>query len=216
MRCFTVKDGAVCEGILLYKDAPATPADKPRYFVHVAPDHFGEVKNVDALLASGCARYEGDSVLVTRCTILGGELHPVDATVDDGKMLVLGNVDHVHAKFDVRLPEPSSYRTALGPDTRFHAIVMKHNGRGDRGQSTGHESYAFLGVFNEGDRLDANIIFVEDDGKTRIDYWADGTLVSVKDGELRAHHLPVIRESERFTALDPSHVGRSGRFAARI
>lgn len=198
MRCFTVKDAAVTEGILLHKDAPTTPDGKPRYFLHVAPDHYGEVKNVEALLASGCARSEGDSVLVRRCTIVGGELHPVDATVDDGKMLVLGNVDHVHAIFDTRLAEPASYRTALGPNTCFTPIVLRHNGRGDRGQSTGHESYAFLGVFNEGDRLDANIIFVEDDGKTAIDFWASGTLVRASHGQLEAYQLPVIRQSERF------------------
>jgi|AGTN01.1.fsa_nt_gi hypothetical protein len=215
MRCFTVEDAAVTEGILLHKDAPSTSDGKPRYFLHVQPDHYGEVKNVEALLASGCARYEGDSVLVSRCTIIGGELHPVDATADDGKMLVLGAVDHVHAKFDMRLSEPPSYRTALGPNTCFTPIVLKHNGRGDRGQSTGHEQFAFLGVFNENDRLDANIIFVEDDGKTAIDFWANGTLLSASGGELHAHRLPVIRRSERFTALDPSHVGRSGRLAVR-
>lgn len=214
MKCLTVKDGGVSEGILLHKDVPTTPEGTPRYFLHVAPDHFGEVKNVDALLASGCARYEADSVLITRCTIVGGELHPVDATTDDDKMLVLGHVDHVHAIFEARLPEPASYRTALGPDSRFHPMVLRHNGRGDRGQSTGHESFAFLGVFGEGDRLDANIIFVEDDGKTHIDFWANGPLVSASGGELHAHHLPVIRRSERFTALDPSHVRRSQRYAA--
>ncbi len=193
MKCFTATDGVVTAGIRLRKDAPTTADGKPRYFVHVNPDHFGEVHSVEALLSSGCAHLDGDDVVVDRCLYDGGDLKP--ETAPDGKALVLGTIDQQQADFGDRA-KPDAYRTAIGPNVCFHAVVSRHNNR-VMGKTTGHEQFAFLGIFEDGDRIEANVIF-ETDGNQPLDLWADGVLLSYRGDELRFHTVPVVRKSERF------------------
>ncbi len=97
MKCYTAIGGVIASGIRLRMDPPSTPDGKARYFVHVNPDHFGEVLSIDALLSSGCAHVEGDDVVVDRCTYVGGDLQP--EFMPDGNALVLGIIDQRLADF---------------------------------------------------------------------------------------------------------------------
>jgi hypothetical protein len=67
------------------------------------------------------------------------------------------------------------------------------------GHTTGHEQYAFLGIFEDGDSLKANVIF-ENEAGDGIDLWADGELLSYRGGVLSFHAVPVVRKSARFSA----------------
>lgn len=194
MKCYTAIGGAVSAGIRLRKDPPATPEGKPRYFVHVNPDHFGEVHSVEALLANGCAHAEGDDVVVDRCMYVNGDLTP--ETTPDGNALVLGSIDQRLADFGA-FAAPAGYRTAIGPNLCFHPLVCRHNNR-VMGKTTGHEEYAFLGIFEEGDCLKANIIF-EDDQNHPIDLWADGEVLAYRGGQLRVIPARVGLKSQRWS-----------------
>ena len=194
MKCITAINGVVVPGIRLRKDAPTTVDGKPRYFVHVNPDHFGEVLSVDALLSSGCAHFEGDDVVVDRCNYASGDLTP--ETAPDGHALVLGAIDQGLADFGIHA-QPQGYRTAIGPNVCFHAVVSRHNNR-VMGKTTGHEEYTFLGIFAEGDCLKANIIF-EDGNNQPIDLWADGELLAYRGGELRFQRASVGLKSQRWS-----------------
>lgn len=194
MQCKTHKDGVITDGIRLAMDPPATLDGKAKYFIYVEPDHYGELPNVEELIASGCARRDGDDVILLRCTMNGGT--PVPETEPDGKVMVLGSIDHGHAEFGAGVVAPVSYRTALGvnwccaiPISRLVNRVM--------GKTTGHERYNFLAIFAEGDSIKCAVIF-EDDGNERIDLWAEGTLLSYSGGELRSHKVSVVKASERF------------------
>lgn len=191
MKCITAIGGVITAGIRLTRDT--TPDGKTRHFVHVNPDHYGEVQSVEALLASGCAHIDGDDVVVDRCVYVGGDLQP--ETAPDGKVLVLGAIDQRHADFGA-FDAPESYRTAIGPNVCFHAVVSRHNNR-VWGKTTGHEEFAFLGIFEDGDRIEANVIF-EADGNEPLDLWASGVLMSYRDGDLRCHSVPVVLKSERW------------------
>lgn len=194
MKCFTALGGTVKAGIRLRKDPPATPDGKSRYFVHVNPDHFAEVLSVDALLTSGCAYLDGDDVVVDRCVYAGGDLKP--ETTQDGNALVLGAIDQGLADFG-DFARPEGYRTAIGPNVCFHAVVSRHNNR-VMGKTTGHEEFAFLGIFEEGDCLKANIIF-EDERNQPIDLWADGKLLAYRGGELHFRRASVGLKSQRWS-----------------
>lgn len=194
MKCFTALGGVVTAGIRLRKDPPASPDGKSRYFVHVNPDHFGEVLSVDALLTSGCAHFDGDDVVVDRCIYVAGDLKP--ETTPDGNALVLGAIDQGLADFGF-FEKPAGYRTAIGPNVCFHAVVSRHNNR-VMGKTTGHEEFAFLGIFEDGDCLKANIIF-EDERNKPIDLWADGELLAFRGGELRFRRAPVGLKSQRWS-----------------
>ena len=156
MKCYTADGGVITEGIRLTKDLPSSPEGKPRYFVHVNPDHFGEVLSVEALLSAGCAHLDGNDVVVDRCIYVGGDLQP--ETKPDGKVLVLGGIDQRQAVFEGDLAQPANYRTAIGPNVCFHAVVSRHLNR-EMGRTTGHEQFLFLGIFEEGDGIKANVIF---------------------------------------------------------
>jgi hypothetical protein len=196
MNCFTADGGKITAGFRLTADRPSSPDGKVPYFVHIKPDHFGEVKSVDALLSTGCAHMDGDDVVVDRCLYVGGDLQP--ETNADGNALVLGAIDHRQAVFTGDINEPAAYRTALGVNVCCHAVESRHNNR-VMGHTTGHEQYAFLAIFKDGDSLKANVIFENEDG-AGIDLWADGTLLSYRGGELRFHDVPVVRNSQRFSA----------------
>src|SRR5437868_3840302 len=107
MKCYTAEAGVITDGIRLAQDPPEKPDGQPRYFVHVQPDHYGQVNNVEALIASGCARMDGHNVVVLRCTMSGGDLLPEEKP--DGKALVLGCLDHRQAVFSNDPPEPETY-----------------------------------------------------------------------------------------------------------
>ncbi len=194
MKCLTATNGVVTQGIRLRKDDPTTVDGKPRYFVFVNPDHFGEVHSVDALLSSGCAHFDGDDVVVDRCIYVGGDLQP--EFVPDGNVLVLGAIDQGLAEFGT-FAKPQDYRTAIGPNVCFHAVVSRHNNR-VMGKTTGHEEFAFLGIFEDGDCLKANIIF-EDGNNQPIDLWADGELLTYRGGELSFRRAPVGLKSRRWS-----------------
>ncbi len=194
MKCYTAIGGTVSAGIRLRKDPPAAPDGRPRYFVHVNPDHFGEVRSVEALLASGCAHVEGDDIVVDRCMYAEGDLTP--ETTPDGNALVLGSIDQRLADFSA-IAAPEGYRTAIGPNLCFHPLVTRHNNR-VMGKTIGHEEYAFLGVFEEGDCLKANIIF-EDGENHPIDLWADGEVLAYRGGELRVNPARVGLKSQRWS-----------------
>jgi len=196
MKCFTANAGVVTEGIRLTKEIPASAEGKTRFFVHVNPDHFGEVHSVDALLSSGCAHMEEGDVVVDRCIYVNGDLQPEVSA--DGKALVLGGIDHNQAVFTGSVDEPATYRTAIGPNLYFHAVVSRHLNR-VMGHSTGHEQFVFLGIFEDGDCIKANVIFQNEAGAT-IDLWADGVLLSFNRGHLRFHEVAVVTQAERFTA----------------
>lgn len=194
MKCFTAINGVVTAGIALRMDAPSEAGGKPRFFVHVNPDHFGEVFSVEALLSSGCAHVDNGTVVVDRCTYVGGDLKP--ETAPDGNVLVLGAIDQGLADFGT-FAKPEGYRTAIGPNVCFHAVVSRHNNR-VMGKTTGHEEFAFLGIFEDGDCLKANIIF-EDERNQPIDLWADGELLTYRGGELRLRRAPVGLKSRRWS-----------------
>ncbi len=196
MKCYTAIGGVIASGIRLRMDPPSTPDGKARYFVHVNPDHFGEVLSIDALLSSGCAHVEGDDVVVDRCTYVGGDLQP--EFMPDGNALVLGIIDQRLADFG-GFERPEGYRTAIGPNICCHAVVSRHNNR-VMGKTTGHEEYAFLGIFEEDDCIKANIIF-EDANNAPIDLWADGELLTYRSGELRFNPAPVGLKSERWSKV---------------
>ncbi|MBZ0188413.1 MAG: hypothetical protein K8F91_19350 [Candidatus Obscuribacterales bacterium] len=196
MKCYTAIGGVIIEGIRLVKDHPTSAEGKPRYFVHVKPDHYGEVQSVQALISTGCAHLDGDDVVVDRCLYVGGDLQP--ETKPDDKVLVLGGIDQRQAVFTGDLSQPAHYRTALGPNICFHSLVSRHLNR-EMGRTTGHEQYMFLGIFAEGDRMEANVIF-EDEAGAGLDLWADGVLMSYRGGELRCHEVPVVRKADRFRA----------------
>jgi hypothetical protein len=191
MKCYTALGGAVTAGIRLHKGT--TPDGGAGYFVHVNPDHYGHVKSVDDLLRFGCAHFEGDDIVVDRCIVADGDLKP--EMVPDGKALVLGAIDHRLAEFGSHAA-PEGYRTAIGPNLCFHPLVTRHVNR-VMGRTTGHEQYAFLGIFEEGDCLKANIIF-EDASNKPIDLWADGELLAFRGGELRFQAAPVGLKSTRW------------------
>jgi len=193
MKCFTALGGKVTAGIRLRKDAPSAPGGNTRYFVHVNPDHFGEVQSVDELLRYGCAHFEGDDIIVDRCTVVGGELRP--EMVPDGNALVLGAIDQGLADFGPHAA-PEGYRTAIGPNLCFQPLVTRHLNR-VMGKTTGHEQYAFLGIFEDGDCIKANIIF-EDASNKPIDLWADGEVLAFRGGELRFQPAPVGLRSTRW------------------
>jgi len=195
MKCFTANVGVVSEGIRLHRDPPSTPDGTPRYFVHVSPDHFGEVRNVEELLTTGCARKDGDDIVVLRCRYVAGDLLP--EREDEDAVLVLGAVDYLQTVFPDGLEEPAEYRTALGVNLCFQPLVTRHRNR-EMGRTTGHEQYGFLGIFNVGDCIEANVIF-EDTGGQRLDLWADGPLLSYDGGEPVFHLQEVVRQSERFS-----------------
>ncbi|GEM_PF-1000023 len=194
MKCFTANAGVVTEGIRLTREIPASAEGKTRFFVHVNPDHFGEVQSVDALLSTGCAHLDGDDVIVDRCTYVNGDLQPEVSC--DGKALVLGSIDHTLAAFTATAGKPNTYRTAIGPNVCFHAVVSRHLNR-EMGRTTGHEQFVFLGIFEEGDCIKANIIF-QDEAGSAIDLWADGVLLSFVAGDLRYHEVSVVTRAERF------------------
>jgi len=194
MKCYTAIDGAITAGIRLRTDPPSEPNGAPRYFVHVSPDHFGEVRSVAALLESGCAHYEGDDVVVDRCVYDKGDLLP--ETAEDGNVLVLGSIDHRLAHFTGDPEQPAAYRTALGVNVCCHAVVSRHVNR-LMGRTTGHEQYNFLAIFTDGQSLKSNIIF-EDEGNNPLDLWADGELLSYRNGVLQFASVEVVRKSERF------------------
>jgi len=194
MKCYTAHDGVITAGISLRKDPPAEPNGTPRYFVHVSPDHFGEVRSVEALLSSGCAHFEGDDVVVDRCVYDKGDLLP--ETTDDGNALVLGSINHTLADFTGDPAQPASYRTALGVNVCFHAVISRHTNR-VMGKTVGHEQYNFLGIFLEGQRLESKIFF-EDEENRALDLFAEGELLSYRQGVLAFGRVNVIRQSERF------------------
>lgn len=196
MKCYTAIGGTVSAGIRLRKDPPATPDGKPRYFVHVNPDHFGEVQSVEALISSGCAHFDGDDIVVERCVYVGGDLQP--EAMPDGNALVLGTIDQGLADFGFHAA-PQGYRTAIGPNLCCHPLITRHNNR-VMGKTTGHEEYAFLGIFEEGDCIKANIIF-EDGENHPIDLWADGEVISYRAGELRIQRAPVGLKSQRWNRV---------------
>ncbi len=196
MKCYTANGGVITEGIRLTKDLPSSPEGKPRYFVHVNPNHFGAVQSVDALLSTGCAHLEGNDVVVDRCLYVGGDLQP--ETTADGKALVLGGIDQRQAVFSSDPAQPAKYRTAIGPNVCFHAVVSRHLNR-EMGRTTGHEQFVFLGIFGEGDCIKANVIF-ENEAGAGLDLWADGELLSYRGGELRYHEVAVVRKADRFRA----------------
>ncbi len=196
MKCFTANAGVVTEGIRLTKEIPASAEGKTRFFVHVNPDHFGEVQSVDALLSSGCAHMDEGDVVVDRCIYVNGDLQP--EVTPDGKALVLGGIDHTQAVFSGSAVEPSPYRTAMGPNLYFHAVVSRHLNR-VMGRTTGHEQFVFLGIFEDGDCIKANVIF-QDEAGAAIDLWADGVLLSFNGGNLRYHEVAVMTRAERFNA----------------
>lgn len=192
MKCFTALGGTVTAGIRLHRDAK--PDGNIGYFVHVNPDHFGEVKSVDDLLRFGCAHFEGDDIIVDRCVVFDGDLRP-EMMPDDDKILVLGAIDQGLADFG-QYAAPEGYRTAIGPNLCFQPLVTRHLNRVG-GKTTGHEQYAFLGIFEDGDCLKANIIF-EDATNQPIDLWADGELLGYRGGELRFNPAPVGLKSTRW------------------
>ncbi len=194
MKCFTAIGGVVTAGIRLRMDPPTTADGKARYFVHVNPDHFGEVLSIDALLSSGCAHFEGDEVVVDRCVYANGDLQP--ETAPDGNALVLGVIDQRLADFGY-FDKPEGYRTAIGVNVCCWAVVSRHNNR-VMGKTTGHEDYTFLGIFGEGDCIKANIIF-EDERNQPIDLWADGELLTWKEGDLRIQRAQVGLKSRRWS-----------------
>jgi hypothetical protein len=190
MKCYTADGGVTRDGIRLKKDPPASPEGNPRYFVHVQPDHFGEVKSVAELLRTGCAHFDGDDVVVDRCLFVDGDLQP--ETMADGKALVLGGIDHRQAVFTGDVVAPAAYRTILGVNICFHAVVQRHLNR-HMGRTTGHERHVFLGIFGEGDRLKSNILF-EDEAGARLDIGVrDGELISFRGGVLACHDVAVVR-----------------------
>jgi hypothetical protein len=194
MKCYTAINGEITEGIRLRRDAPTEPNGVTRYFVHVAPDHFGEVRSVDALLSSGCAHFEGDDVVVDRCLYDKGDLLP--ETAPDGNVLVLGSISHALADFTGDPEQPASYRTALGVNVCCHAVVSRHVNR-VMGKTTGHEQYNFLAIFLEGHRIESKIFFEDEDNRA-LDLFAEGELLSYRDGVLAFGRVNVIRQSERF------------------
>lgn len=191
MKCYTALGGTVTAGIRLHKGAK--PDGEPGYFVHVNPDHYGEVKSVDDLLRYGCAHFEGNDIVVDRCLYVDGDLKP--EMVPDGNALVLGAIDQGLAEFG-SYAAPEGYRTAIGPNLCFQPLVTRHLNRVG-GKTTGHEQYAFLGIFEEGDCVKANIIF-EDGNNQPIDLWADGELIGFRGGELRIQPAPVGLKSTRW------------------
>jgi len=202
MKCYTADGGVITEGIRLHMDLPASPDSNPRYFVHVKPNHFGEVKSVEALLSTGCAHMDGDVLVVDRCVYVGGDLHP--ETTPDGKALVLGGIDHRQAVFTGDLAEPVNYRTVIGPNVCFHAVVSHHLNR-VKGHTTGHEEFVFLGIFEDGDGIEANVIF-ENEAGAAVDLWADGELLSYRDGVLAFQQVAVVRKADRFKRLEFGHL----------
>jgi hypothetical protein len=190
MNCFTANDGVISAGIRLTRDLPACEGGKPSYFVHVQPDHFGQVKSVDELLASGCAHMDGDDVVVDRCLFVGGDLQP--EINPDGRALVLGGIDYRQATFTDDVSEPSNYRTALGVNICFHAVVQRHLNR-EKGHTTGHERHVFLGLFGEGDSFKTNILFETETGE-RLNFGvSNAEVLSYRGGALAFHQVPVTR-----------------------
>ena len=194
MKCYTAINGEITEGIRLRSDAPTEPNGATRYFVHVSPDHFGEVRSVAALLSSGCAHLDGDVVVVDRCVYDKGDLLP--ETAQDGNALVLGSINHELADFTGDPAQPASYRTALGVNVCFHAVISRHVNR-VMGKTTGHEQYNFLGIFLEGQYVESKIFF-EDEQNQALDLFAEGELLSYRGGVLSFGRVNVIRQSERF------------------
>jgi hypothetical protein len=187
MKCMTAEGGVITPGITLWCDAPSTPNGKAKYTLHRQPDYWLGVS--DAVPESDCVRRQGNDLILLRCSIENGMIVPetaADAARDEA--LVLGVLDKRPVSFSAAAPEPARYRTAIGANScpaRFIDGGLLNRDR--MGKTTAHEEFRFLVVMSQGSHMDANVIFLAEDGSD-LHLRAYGPQLSYSDGELRYHH----------------------------
>jgi hypothetical protein len=192
MKCMTAQK-SVNEGIKLWCDPAQTPEAKAKYTLHL-PNNFWTVIS-DELLQSDCVRREGDDVILMRCSI-SKDRQIIPETAEDAAsndVFVLGVIDGQQVAFSDENPQPTQYRTAIGPNSCCHWLYeARHLNRGPNGQTTGHEEFRFLAVLTDGNRMEANVSFYNEDG-SRLNMRASGPMLSYKDGVLQYHRPSVTR-----------------------
>lgn len=196
MKCSTASKGSITAGIKLWCDAPLTPNDQAKYFLHLPDNFFMAIS--DAVLQSDCVNRDGNDVILMRCSITKNR-EIIPETPEDAlhnQMFVLGSIDGKQVMFSEENPQPAHYRTAIGSNTCCQWLFESRQlNRGPNGYPTavGHEEFHFLAVMKDCDRIEANVIFYNEDGSA-IKLRAHGCMFSYHGEEL-SYHYPLVERT---------------------